>query len=130
MVSPLGRKKAMISRRDMVATTLAGAVFPASGERAAQAQPAQHADIRVERTASRIVGFSSAELDFQLMRSLGAANYGGCAPGEVFAARALIKEDDPYGWPPAFAALAARVEKAGRDALAHKHPVSAREHFL
>src|SRR5437764_13511427 len=99
----------MISRRDMVATTVAGAVFAAGGERAAQAQPAQHADTRVERTASRIVGFSSAELDFQLMRSLGAANYGGCAPGGVFAARALIQEGDTYGLPPALAALPPRV---------------------
>lgn len=117
----------MITRRDIVATSVAGAVFAATGERGGEAQPA---DTEVERTASRIVGFSSGELDFQLMRSLGAANYGGCAPGEVFAAQALIKDNDPYGWPPAFAELGSRVENVGREALARKHPVSARDHFL
>src|SRR6266540_5745217 len=63
----------------------------------------------VERTATRIAGFASAEMDFQLMRSLGAANCGGGTPGEVFAARRAIAGDDPYGWPPAFAELAERV---------------------
>jgi len=46
------------------------------------------ADDRVERGRTRVEGFQSGELDFQLMRSLGAGNYGGGTPGEVFATRA------------------------------------------
>jgi len=37
----------------------------------------------VERTGSRILGFQSAEMDFQLMRSLGAASFRGGEPGEI-----------------------------------------------
>jgi hypothetical protein len=84
----------------------------------------------LERTETRIVGFQSSEMDFQLMRSLGAGNYGGSAPGEVFHARGAILDDDPYAWPSAFAALAKRVGDAGAVALAHGHRVSAREQFL
>ena len=42
---------------------------------------------RVERTDTRITGFENPEMDFQLMRSLGAASFGGGEPGEIFAAR-------------------------------------------
>jgi pimeloyl-ACP methyl ester carboxylesterase len=85
---------------------------------------------RVERTATRIVGFQSPEMDFQLMRSLGAANYGGGAPGEIFATRKAIDGDDPYAWPPAFGALGERVRKAGEEAERRGRKISARDHFL
>jgi dienelactone hydrolase len=84
----------------------------------------------VERTSTRIRGFESAEMDFQLMRSLGAARFGGGEPGEIFAARGLLEGDDPRAWPPAFSALAERVSEAGRDAARRGHAVSARDHFL
>jgi pimeloyl-ACP methyl ester carboxylesterase len=85
---------------------------------------------RVERTDTRIAGFASPEMDFQLMRSLGAASFRGGEPGEIFAARGAIKNDDPNAWPPAFAALADRVRKTGEVAAAGGHAVSARDHFL
>ncbi len=85
---------------------------------------------RVERTGTRIVGFASPEMDFQLMRSLGAASFKGGEPGEIFAARGAVPDDDPYAWPPAFAALADRVRAAGQGAASHGHDVSARDHFL
>jgi alpha-beta hydrolase superfamily lysophospholipase len=117
----------MINRRDLAA--LASAVLASGMFRpAAQAQAPSAA--RVERTTTRVAGFAGAELDFQLMRSLGAASYAGAAPGEVFSARAAIPGEDPYAWPSAFAALGARVQALGRAALSRNHPVSAREHFL
>jgi len=82
----------------------------------------------VERTATRIRGFESGELDFQLMRSLGAAASGG-TPGEIFHAIAGIGED-PYAWPPAFEALARRVDAAGQEAADKGRRVSGCEHFL
>ena len=85
---------------------------------------------RVERTNTRITGFQSPELDFQLMRSLGAASFRGGEPGEIFAARGAIKDDDPYAWPLAFSALADQVRKTGETAAGRGHGVSARDHFL
>ena len=64
------------------------------------------------------------------MRSLGAANYGGGTPGEVFATRAEVTGDDPYVWREALAAMGERVLKAGREALESGHRISARDHFL
>jgi hypothetical protein len=50
------RESPVITRRDIVATSVAGAVFAATGERVGEAQPT---NAGVERTASRIVGFST-----------------------------------------------------------------------
>lgn len=85
---------------------------------------------RVERTGTRIIGFQNPEMDFQLMRSLGAGRFGGGEPGEIFAARGAIEGDDPYGWPPAFSALGDRVRKIGEDAAQRGHGISARDHLL
>src|SRR5262245_27351913 len=60
----------------------------------------------VERSITRVTGLASPEMDFQLMRSLGAANYQGAAPGELFHALHTIDGDDPYQWPGAFETLA------------------------
>jgi len=88
------------------------------------------ADDRVERGSTRVEGFLSGELDFQLMRSLGAGNYGGATPGEVFATRAVVNGDDPYAWREALAAMAERVLNSGQKALERGHRISARDHFL
>jgi pimeloyl-ACP methyl ester carboxylesterase len=85
---------------------------------------------RVERTRTRIAGFQSPEMDFQLMRSLGAASFGGGEVGEIFAARAAMGSDDPRAWPPSFAELADRLRAAGEDAARRGQRVSARDHFL
>ncbi len=114
-------------RREFLAASAAITAATALGHVPASAQAAGG---RVSRTTTRIAGFAGDELDFQLMRSLGAASYGGAAAGEVFAARAAIPGDDPYAWPPAFAALGGRVAKLGEAALAAKRIVSAREHLL
>lgn len=82
----------------------------------------------IERTATRITGFANPELDFQLMRMLGAASYGGGAPGEIFAARAGLDET-PREWPRRFADLAADIERMADVALGRGHRVSAREHY-
>lgn len=84
----------------------------------------------VERTATRIQGFASGELDFQLMRLLGSCTSGGASPGEVMAARATMQSDDPQAWPPAIAALADRLVASGREAEEKGHFVSARDHYL
>jgi pimeloyl-ACP methyl ester carboxylesterase len=84
----------------------------------------------VERTTTRVAGLKSSEMDFQLMRSLGAANYGGAAPGELFQRLQTLDGNDPYQWPPAFEGLARQVEQQGEEAGRKGHGVSARDHYL
>lgn len=84
----------------------------------------------VERTLTRIRGFASSEMDFQLMRMLGAATAGGGSPGEIFAARAQMASDDPYLWPAAFGAMADRLVERAERSVAAGHVVSAAGHWL
>ncbi len=83
---------------------------------------------KVERTGTRIVGFPDGELDFQLMRMLGAGNYGGAAPGEVFAARSAIG-NRPEQWPAPFVAMATELDALAAQAET-QFPVTARDHAL
>src|SRR5829696_8969083 len=82
----------------------------------------------VSRSATRVRGFADPEMDFQLLRSLGASNYEGASIGEVLAAARNIEDGNPRTWPPALVALAEQTASLGRAAL-QKHPVSARDHF-
>src|SRR5918994_7273594 len=82
----------------------------------------------VSRSATRVRGFADPEMDFQLLRSLGLANYMGAAVGEILAAVRDIKDGDPQTWPPAFADLGEQTHSLARSVL-QKHPVSARDHF-
>jgi len=116
-------------RRDVITAAVAGAALAAGLGRLSPAAAQQVAE-GVARGSTRVAGFAGGELDFQLMRSLGAANYGGATPGEVFAVRAAIPGEDPYRWPPAMAAMAVRVLQSGREARARGHRISARGHFL
>lgn len=84
----------------------------------------------VERTATRVLGFNSMEMDFQLMRALGTATYGGGAEGEIFHARRLVDDEAPERWSTAFASIGERVRALGERAKRKRHFVSAREHFL
>ena len=47
---------------------------------AAQDKPAS----KLERGSTRVAGFADAEMDFQLMRQLGTARYGGASVGACF----------------------------------------------
>lgn len=75
-------------------------------------------------------GFSDPEMDFQLLRSLGASSGGGGTVGEILVATSDITDGDPSTWPHAFASLAERTEIDGRDRLERGHFVSAREALL
>jgi hypothetical protein len=83
---------------------------------------------RVARSTTRVRGFADPEMDFQLLRSLGAANYMGGAVGEILAAVRGIRDGDPRTWPAVFAALGDRTQAIAR-AVVPKHPVSARDHL-
>jgi pimeloyl-ACP methyl ester carboxylesterase len=116
-------------RRDFITATAAMAAAGVLGGGVA-AQGGKPAVGEVERSATRIKGFDSGELDFQLMRSLSAGDYGGATAGEVFSARTQITGDSPAKWPDAFGAMGKRVEGWGDAALAKNRRISARDHFL
>ena len=101
-----------LTRRDaLVSTALLG--MPERGLASAARTTAEPASRDgVTRSATRVRGFADPEMDFQLLRSLGAASSMGAAVGEVLAAARNITDGEPGTWPPAFAAL------GGSDALA------------
>jgi len=77
-----------------------------------------------------VTGFRDPEFDYQLLRAMGAADYGGSSVGECLAAAAMIADGDTASWVAAFGRLAAQVEQRGRACLSARHPVSARDHLL
>ena len=70
--------------------------------------------MRVSRSTVGLRGFANPEMEFQFMRSLGAAAYGGGSVGELMALREDIADGDPASWTKAFARAAARL--SGNDA--------------
>src|SRR4051795_12259242 len=117
-----------LTRRDaLLSTALVGIAGSALASPApSMSEPASRDG--VTRSATRVRGFADPEMDFQLLRSLGVANYMGAAVGEILAAVRDITDGDPRSWPPAFAALGDRTVSVARSVLA-KHPISARDHF-
>ena len=87
-------------------------------------------DSDVVRSAVRVEGFRDDEFNYQLIRALGVADYGGSTVGECLAVVAEITDGSPTAGPRAFERLAQRVEDRGRDCLAAGRRVSGRDHLL
>lgn len=75
------------------------------------ARAATAASTGTERGATRVTGFADVEMDFQPMRQLGAARYGGASVGECFALAQRIQNGQPESWVNEFAAAAVRQEE-------------------
>lgn len=94
----------------------------------------------VERGRLRVRGFDDPEMEYQLLRGISAANYGGAALGELLAAaertRSLAaaqpeaERDTAQCWASAHSVLAQQVEALGRAALEKGHQISARDHLF
>lgn len=82
------------------------------------------------RSITRVQGFKDSEMDFQLLRQLGSATYGGASIGESLALAAKISDESPEQWVTNFAELANRQEQDASNRLSKNHLVSAREQFL
>lgn len=82
------------------------------------------------RSITRVQGFKDSEMDFQLLRQLGSATYGGASIGESLAVAARMSDETPEQWVVNFAELASRQERDAHSRLAKTHEVSAREQFL
>jgi pimeloyl-ACP methyl ester carboxylesterase len=87
-------------------------------------------DSDVVRSAVRLEGFRDDEFNYQLIRALGVADYGGSTAGECLAVMAEITDGSPASWTRAFERLAQRVEAEGRRCLAAGRRVSGRDHLL
>lgn len=84
----------------------------------------------LERGRTRVRGFADPEMDFQLMRQLGTARYGGAAVGECLALAAGIGDADPDAWVRAFGQAAARQEADAEARASRGHGISARDQYL
>ncbi len=82
------------------------------------------------RSLTRVQGFKDAEMDFQLLRQLGSAAYGGASIGESLSIAARMDDESPEQWVANFAELAGRQEQDAQNRLSKKHEVSAKEQFL
>ena len=82
------------------------------------------------RSTTRVAGFEDPELDFQLLRQLGMAAYGGASVGECLAVAANIRVAGPQAWTDAFAELAERQRADAQECAAVGHRISAHDRFL
>ncbi len=87
-------------------------------------------DSDIVRSAIRVEGFRDDEFNYQLIRALGVADYGGSTVGECLAVVAEIADGSPESWAAAFDRLADRVEVRGRACLARGRRISGRDHLL
>lgn len=87
-------------------------------------------DSDIVRSAIRVEGFRDDEFDYQLIRAMGVADYGGSTVGECLAVAAEITDGSPESWARGFDELAHRVEASARECLAAGHRVSGRDHLL
>lgn len=82
------------------------------------------------RSITRVQGFKDSEMDFQLLRQLGSATYGGASIGESLALAAKMSDESSEQWVANFSELANRQEQDAISRLNKNHLVSAREQFL
>ncbi len=85
---------------------------------------------KISRGKLRVKGFREPEMEFQLIRSLGAIYSGGGAIGECLLVVSRMKEETPDCWTEEFTKLAKSVEAEGDSRLADGHKFTARDQFL
>ncbi|MFN3731951.1 alpha/beta hydrolase family protein [Comamonas testosteroni] len=109
-------------RRQLMAAAAASLALPVL----AQPQPGD----KMERGSTRVAGFADPEMDYQLMRQLGSARYGGASVGECLALVRRIQNGVPASWVTEFTAAARRQEADAHARAQRGHVISAREQFL
>ena len=129
------RKKWSFNRRSFIGGGLAAvaglAVKPVFGE---ESEPVaekggESSEKKISRGGLKVRGFSNDEMDFQLLRSIGADFYGGAAIGECLYMVSKIKDGDPVSWTKEFSLMAERLEEDGDKRLEKGHEISAKDQF-
>lgn len=82
------------------------------------------------RSTTRVKGFNDAEMDFQLLRQLGSANYGGASIGEVLSCAALMENENADEWVDKFLKFANKQELDAINRYQRQHYISSKEQFL
>ncbi len=85
---------------------------------------------KTERSATRVRGFEDPEMDFQLLRQLGACVLGGGSVGECLYAASRIEDQAAATWSKVWLEIARRQERDAESRASAKHKVSAREQYL
>jgi len=84
----------------------------------------------ISRGNIRIRGFENAEMDFQLIRQLGATAYKAASIGECLHVANQMKDGGPDDWVKAFELLGEWQKKDGLERLVKNHIVSGREQLF
>lgn len=87
-------------------------------------------DEALERGRLRVAGFTNPEMEYQLLRQLGAIRYGGAALGECLGLVQQIEDGNPQSWVDAFAGAAARQQADAERRAERGHAISARDGLL
>lgn len=74
--------------------------------------------------------FRSTFFDFEAIKILGTAGYGGAELGEFLEAAGQIRENDPDSWHRVWTEQAVKAGHVARDALSRGHCAAARSAFL
>ena len=82
------------------------------------------------RSIIHVKGFIDFEMDFQLLRQLGSASYGGGSIGESLLVVSKMKSENAEEWVKNFYNLALRQENDARQRLNKNHYISSAEQFL
>lgn len=84
----------------------------------------------ISRGDIKVKGFTDAEMDFQLIRQLGASTYGGSSIGECLNIANKMSESKPEEWIKEFEHLAEWQKKDGLERLVKDHVISGREQLF
>lgn len=82
------------------------------------------------RSMTRVKGFNDAEMDFQLLRQLGSAYYGGTSIGETLSCVSFMQDENADAWAEQFLKLAHKQELDAINRLQKHHYISSKEQFL
>ena len=123
--------KAPLNRRSLLLSAATLAITPSlSYCGGSAAQSTQGDDNDLERGLLRVRGFADAEMDFQLIRQMGTARYGGASVGECLAIAQRISNASPASWVAQFSQMAARQEADAKARAQRGHAISAKEQYL
>lgn len=84
----------------------------------------------ISRGAIRVKGFTDPEMDFQLIRQLGASAYRAASIGECLNIAHNMPESTPEDWVKEFERLAEWQKKDGMERLVKNHIISGREQLF
>lgn len=84
----------------------------------------------ISRGSIKVRGFENPEMDFQLIRQLGASTFGASSIGECLFIANQIKQENPEAWVKAFETLGNWQKEDGLERFAKNHIVSGRDQLF